>query len=141
MRLWVHRLRSCGSTAVGSKFWFHLFLFAFAVGKLAASAVAVAPGNTDEPTIILNSISGCSYITLLLFLEMHWREILWPMSSVNAKSVAFTWLAFWALNVVLYVTVAVSVSQTAAVTADVVYSAHNVFLTIFIPHRDVAGVL
>ena len=116
-RLYVHRLRGCdvrrcrrrsasgGGIFSASKFWFHLFLFAFAVGRTVASTLAVIPasaGLSREPAAVMNSLSGCSYITLLLFLEMHWREILSPLSSVKAKYVLATWGAFWTANVALY---------------------------------------
>lgn len=48
-------------------------------------------------------ISGCSYITLLLFLEMHWRQILKPLSAMRSKRK--TWSVFWTVNVLLYVVV------------------------------------
>ena len=119
-RLFVHRIRcadssgmfSCRGTTSGraNKFWFHLFLFVFAVSRLVASILAVLPSlENREPGAIVNSLSGCSYITLLLFLEMHWREILSPISSVKARRVLLTWASFWMLNVGLYITVIVSV--------------------------------
>ena len=119
-RLFVHRIRcdsavnllTCRGTTSGraNKFWFHFFLFVFALSRLVASVLVVLPNvENREPGAIVNSLSGCSYITLLLFLEMHWREILSPISSVKARRVLLTWASFWALNVGLYLTVIISV--------------------------------
>ena len=83
-----------------------------ATGTGAASAVDCHNAGAHaarEPGAVMSSLSGCAYITLLLFLEMHWREILSPISSVKAKRVLLTWASFWALNIGLYITVIVSV--------------------------------
>ena len=115
-RLWIHRqpLKALGwgrtSLSVGSasKFWFHLFLFTFALTKVLQSSLAITslPAAVHLPEFIFNLVSGCSYITLLLFLEMHWRQILKPLSAMRSKRK--TWSLFWMLNVLLYVVVFVA---------------------------------
>ena len=115
-RLWVHRqpCKALGwgrmSLSVGSasKFWFHLFLFMFAVTKVLQSTLAISslPADTQLPEFAFNLVSGCSYITLLLFLEMHWRQILKPLSAMRSKRK--TWGLFWTFNVLLYAIVFVA---------------------------------
>lgn len=104
---------ACGAMCISGnrKFLFHFFLFIFAAARLSSSVLAAALPllEAKEPGVIANSLAGCSYITLLLFLEMHWREILEPLSSVKARRVLISWASFWALNAVLYVAVVVSI--------------------------------
>lgn len=104
-RLWVHRVRSCKLAAWGSaKFAFHAFLFAFAVGRTIATALSLSPDRETRglPTLVMNSLSGCSYISLLLFLEMHWRDILRPLASVRSKRVSWNWLYLVGGNLSMY---------------------------------------
>lgn len=82
-----------------------MFLFLFATTKVLQATLALPslPPEVELPELAFNLISGCSYITLLLFLEMHWRQILKPLSAMRSKRK--TWSLFWALNVLLYVVV------------------------------------
>jgi hypothetical protein len=111
-RLWVHRVplralawsRSGLSVGAASKFWFHLFLFTFALMRVLQTALSIPTTYAVLiPELIFNLLSGCSYITLLLFLEMHWREILKPLTAMRSKRATWAW--FWASNVLLYVVV------------------------------------
>ena len=99
---WGRMSLSVGSA---SKFWFHLFLFMFATTKVLQSTLDLPflPPTAGLPELAFNLVSGCSYITLLLFLEMHWRQILKPLSAMRSKRK--TWSLFWTLNVLLYVVV------------------------------------
>lgn len=83
-----------------------LFLFMFATTKVLQSTLALPSLELSWEKLAeeaFDIISGCSYITLLLFLEMHWRQILKPLSAMRSKRK--TWSVFWTVNVLLYVVV------------------------------------
>jgi len=95
-----------------AKFAFHAFLFIFAVGKTIATALNLdisALNNNGEGSLaalIMNSLSGCSYISLLLFLETHWRDILRPLEVIKVKNYAKVMATFIMLNITLYAFIA-----------------------------------
>lgn len=111
-RLWVHRARGCSFAAwTSAKFAFHGYLFAFAVFRTVANVMQLMPDFSGLPALIFNSISGCSYISLLLFLEMHWRDLLRPLAAVRRDRQAYllSYAAFAFANLGLYAFIGVCV--------------------------------
>ena len=110
---------------VTAKFWFHLFLTFFSGAKTLQSALAVArvsegggDAALDLAVLVTTSVSICAYMTLLLFLEMHWREILNPLAAVRAGRACSRLATFLAVNAVLYGVVAVSIALNYLTVED-----------------------
>ena len=112
-RLYVHRPRAFTLSAVGNaKTAFHIFLALFAAARTTATAMDLTNAEKEGlklPQLILNNVAACAYVSLLLFLEMHWRDILRPLASLRSRSASLTWALFWFINLSLYAFVGVVV--------------------------------
>jgi hypothetical protein len=105
-RLWVHRPRACAGAAFrNAKFAFHAFLTVFSAGRTVVTAMDLVSYPRDATSVIVSELSNCSYVSLLLFLEMHWKDILQPLSALRRRSVARSWALFALLNATLYLAV------------------------------------
>ena len=105
-RLWVHRPRTLSGAAFrNAKFAFHAFLTLFSAGRTVVTALDLASFPRDLTSVVLTQLSNCSYVSLLLFLEMHWKDILQPLSALRRRSAARSWALFALLNATLYVAV------------------------------------
>lgn len=106
----------CAGRTLPSKPLFHIFLLAFAAAKAVQYSLGVAPeehdANLRRPILVVSSLASCAYITLLLFLEMHWLTIVSPTLALDARFITLLWRAFWAANLVLYAVVATAVGVT-----------------------------
>jgi hypothetical protein len=119
------------SSVFNAKFLFHLFLVLFSVCKVLQYVFLVLPltsGDEDSDTgvrrvereaaTLCSGLSGCAYITLLLFLEMHWRDILSPQGSSRKAWACRSWAVFGIINAVLYATVGVAVGLEFTLSSD-----------------------